>query len=92
MVTLSRRLRSRLCVAIDAWDRFQQKDVCYFRSNRDSEPIGDSLSPLDSSIDVIDDYFLDLKGILKKLRSLEDELCQDNPQGVSLLLPEYKSE
>jgi hypothetical protein len=82
MVTLLRRLRSTLSDTVDAWDKFQRKEIGYFLFD-DASPT--TSSDLESSVSAVDDVFLDLKGIFKKLRELEDELCQDNPQGVSFL-------
>ena len=82
MVKVLRRLKSRLSDTVDAWDKFQRKQIGYFLLD-DSFPT--SSSPLKSSVSAVDDVFLDLKGFLKKLQQLENELCQDNPQGVSSL-------
>jgi hypothetical protein len=82
MVSFLRQLKGRLSETIDAWDRFKRKDLGYFIIQDDSQT---SLSALKSSIDVVDDSFLDLKCILKRIKQHEDELCQDNPQGVSQL-------
>jgi hypothetical protein len=82
MVRLLRRLKSRLSDTVDAWDKFQRKEIGYFLLDDSSAT---SSSPLESSVSAVDDVFLDLKGFLKKLQQLENELCQDNPQGVSSL-------
>ena len=80
MVKLLRCLLSHLEDTVDAWDRFQKADIGYFLFDDDC-PTTSSL--LKASVLAVDTIFLDLKAILKKLRSLEDKLCQDNPQGVS---------
>jgi hypothetical protein len=80
MVALLRRLISRLGDTVDAWDRFQRKDIGYFLFDDDA-PTKASL--LKGSVNVVDNIFLDLKDIFRKLRQLEEELCQDSPQGVS---------
>ena len=80
MVTLLRKLISKLGDTIDAWDRFQRKDIGYFLFD-DGLPTTASL--LKCSVNEVDNVFLDLKDILRKLRQLEKGLCQDNPQGVS---------
>jgi hypothetical protein len=82
MVTLLRTLIGKLEDTVEAWDRFQKKDVAYFRF--DDELLTTSLL-LKSSINEVDNVFLDLKDILRKLRKLEKGLCQDSPQGVSTL-------
>jgi hypothetical protein len=80
MVTLLRQLKGRLSDTLDAWATFQQKDMGYFLVH-DPSPI--SSSSLQYSVEAVEDVFFDLKGIHKKLRLLEEELCQDNPQGAS---------
>ena len=80
MVTLLRKLISKLGDTIDAWDRFQRKDIGYFLFD-DGLPTNASL--LKCSVNEVDNVFLDLKDILRKFRQLEKGLCQDNPQGVS---------
>jgi hypothetical protein len=80
MVALLRKLISRLGDTVDAWDRFQRKDIGYFLFDDDA-PTKASL--LKGSVNDVDNVFLDLKDIFRKLRQLEDELCQDSPQGVS---------
>ena len=80
MVKFLRRLSTKLGDTINAWDRFQRKDICYFLYD-------DELSTTDlllkSSVNEVDNVFLDLRDIFKKLRQLEEGLCRDSPQGVS---------
>jgi hypothetical protein len=80
MVTLLRKLISRLGDTVDAWKRFQRKDIGYFLFD-DGLPTSSSL--LTCSVNAVDNVFLDLKDILSKFRQLEEKLCQDSPQGVS---------
>ncbi|KAE9363248.1 hypothetical protein N431DRAFT_357282 [Stipitochalara longipes BDJ] len=80
MVKLLRRLRSRLEDTVNAWDRFQKAEVGYFLFDDDSPTASTSLRDMTSSVDTI---FWDLKEILKKLESLQAELCQDSPQGLN---------
>jgi hypothetical protein len=80
MVTLLRKLISKLGGTIDAWDRFQRKDIGYFLFD---DELSTTASLLKCSVNEVDNVFLDLKDILRKLRQLETGLCQDNPQGVS---------
>jgi hypothetical protein len=82
MVTLLRKLISKLGDTVEAWDRFQKKDIGYFMFD-DGLPTTSSL--LRFSVNEVDNVFLDLKDILRKLRKLEKGLCQDSPQGVSSL-------
>jgi hypothetical protein len=82
MVTLLRKLTNKLGDTIDAWDRFQRKDIGYFLFD-DELPTTAFL--LKCSINAVDNVFLDLRDILRKLRQLEKGLCQDSPQGVSHL-------
>ena len=82
MVTLLRKLIRSLGDTVEAWDRFQRKDIAYFLFD-DDLPTTSSL--LKSSINEVDNVFLDLKDILRKLVKLEKGLCQDSPQGVSTL-------
>jgi hypothetical protein len=77
---LLRKLVARLGDTLDAWDRFQRKDICYFLFDDDS-PTDSTL--LKQSVNNVDTLFLDLKDILKKLRRLEEDLCKQSPQGVS---------
>lgn len=80
MVTLLRSLTSRLGDTVDAWDRFQRKDIGYFLFDEDSPTASSYLKALVNDVDTI---FSDLKDILRKLQHLEGEICQDSPQGVS---------
>ena len=80
MVTLLRSLTGRLGDTVDAWDRFQRKDIGYFLFDEDSPTASSYLKALVNDVDTI---FSDLKDILRKLQHLEGELCQDSPQGVS---------
>ncbi len=79
-VTLLRRLIGCLWNTVNAWDRFQRKDIGYFLFD-DGLPTNSSF--LKDSVNVVDNIFLDLKDILKKLQQMERDLCQDSPQGVS---------
>jgi hypothetical protein len=87
MVTLLRLLNSRLSDTIDAWDIFQRKEIGYFLLD-DTSPTTSLL--LEHSVSAVEDVFLGLKTIFKKLQALESELCQDIPYGVGLLLPKYE--
>jgi hypothetical protein len=82
MVALLRNLVNRLGNTVDAWDRFQRKYMGYFLFD-DENPTASSI--LEQSVNAVDTVFLDLKDILKKLRTLEAELLRDSPQGVSYL-------
>ena len=82
MVKLLRQLISCLSEAVGAWEKFQRKDIEYFLYDGNSLKAASYLKP---SLNAVDKVFWDLKGLLRKLRELERELCQDNPQGVSLL-------
>jgi hypothetical protein len=78
MIELSRRLTSRLSDTAEAWDEFCKKDIGYFL-DYDSPS---SLSP-QASIAAVDSGFAKMRCVLSKLQRLENELSQDNPQGVS---------
>jgi hypothetical protein len=80
MVTRLRTLLSRLGDTVDAGDRFQRADIGYVLFDDDC-PTASRL--LKDSVIAVDTVFLDLKDIQRKLRNLENELCQDNPQRVS---------
>jgi hypothetical protein len=82
MVRLLRQLMRGLSDTVAAWDKFKRKDIWYFLHESESSSV---LLPLQSSVHAVDHAFLDLKDFLEKLRHLERELCQDNPQGVGLL-------
>jgi hypothetical protein len=84
IITLLVRLTSRLSDTVRAWDRFKEKDMYYFLFDEDNGSLTSS-SSLKSSVNSVDDCFLDLKDILKKLCHLEMELLKYNPQGVSHL-------
>ncbi|KAE9375793.1 hypothetical protein N431DRAFT_454401 [Stipitochalara longipes BDJ] len=79
MVRLLRKLINKLGDTLDAWDRFHKKDIGYFLFDDD---LSTTESILKNSVDKVDNVFLDLKDILKKLRKLEKGLCQDSPQGL----------
>jgi hypothetical protein len=81
MVKLLRDLISRLRDTVEAWDRFQRKDIEYFLFDDDSPTTELFLKNL---VTVVDTIFSDLRDILRKIQQLEDELCQDSPQGVSI--------
>jgi len=83
MIKLLRRLISRLRNTVDAWERFARKDIGYFLFD-DEVPTESRV--LKSSVNEVDNVFLELTGILKKLEQLERGRCQDSPQGVSHLL------
>jgi hypothetical protein len=80
MVKLLRQLINCLSDTVGAWEKFQRKEIWYFIDDVDSPATSPTLKP---SVNAVDDAFLDLKELLEKLRHLEKELCQDNPQGVS---------
>lgn len=90
MVTSLRKLIAKLGDTVDAWDKFQKKDIGYFLVD-DELPTTASL--LKCSVNEVDNVFLDLKDILRKLRLLEKGVCQDSPQGVSQLIssPGFKA-
>ena len=87
MVMLLRQLINRLSDTVGAWVKFQRKEIGYFLYDGESST---AASCLKSSLDAVDNAFWDLKDLLRKLRDLERELCQDNPQGVSLSLTPIK--
>ena len=82
MVKLLKQLIGDLSDTTGGWGKFQQKDIRYFLP-RSKPPT--AISSLDSSVDMVDNAFLELKHLLQKLQSLEKELREYNPQGVSLL-------
>jgi hypothetical protein len=80
MVKLLRRLISRLGDTLDAWDKFKRKDIGYFLIDNG---VPTESRVLTSSVNEVDNVFLELNSIVKKLRQLEKGLVQDSPQGVS---------
>jgi hypothetical protein len=76
-----RQLIKSLSPVVGAWDRFRREDMRYFLDDIEST----TRSPVTSSINAIDRAILDLKDILERLKVVENELCKDNPQGVSHL-------
>lgn len=80
-VFLLRHLIKSLSPVVGEGDKFRQKDMQYFLDDIEST----TRSPLTSSIIAIDTAIWDLKVILERLKVLENELCKDNPQGVSHL-------
>jgi len=81
-VGLLRNLITKLTTTVDAWDRFQRKDIGYFLFDDDSPT---SFAFLKGLVNDVDTGFSDLSDILKSLEKLESELRQDSPQGVSSL-------
>jgi hypothetical protein len=79
MVTLLRQLTSRLANTVNAWDIFQRKDISYFIFDGESQTTSTLLA---STLSALDGCFLNLKEILRQLQTLQNELCQDSPQGV----------
>jgi hypothetical protein len=79
MVALLRRLRNRLSDTVAAWDEFRGGEIGYFNDG-EYTPVS---SPLKNSMGNVNKAFSDLKEILRKLRDLERELCEDSPQGAS---------
>jgi hypothetical protein len=79
MVELLRLLRNRLSDTVAAWDEFRRGEIGYFNDGESTAV----LSPLKDSIGAVNKAFSDLKEVLRKLRDLERELCEDSPQGVS---------
>jgi hypothetical protein len=79
MVELLRLLRNRLSDTVAAWDEFRRGEIGYFNDGESTAV----LSPLKDSMGAVNKAFSDLKEILRKLRDLERELCEDSPQGVS---------
>jgi len=77
---LLRKLIPRLEDIVEAWNRFQRQDILYFLFD-DELPTNSIL--LKDSVDAVDNAFLDLKDILRKLRKLELGLCEDISHGVS---------
>jgi hypothetical protein len=84
MVALLRQLNGTLSDSVESWDRFLEKDVGYFQDDEPS-PIASTRALLRESVNAVDRAFSNLKDILRKLRKLEAELCQDSPRGVSYL-------
>lgn len=82
-VKLLRLLISDLSDTATAWNIFQRKEIGYFL---DDSELGGPSSSLKNSLNAVDDVFLDLKGLRQKLQGLRNELCEDNPQGVSIFL------
>jgi hypothetical protein len=80
MQRLLRRLQSCLGDTVGAWDKFTKKDIGYFLFDDECPATS---SRLKCSVNAVDNVFLDLKDILRKLRHLEDEVKQENPQRVS---------
>ncbi|PMD47172.1 hypothetical protein L207DRAFT_627873 [Hyaloscypha variabilis F] len=78
MVALLRRLRNRLSDTVAAWDEFRGGEIGYFNDGESTAVF----SPLKNSMGDVNKAFSDLKEILRKLRDLERELCEDSPQGV----------
>ena len=90
MVKLLRQLISGLSDTVGGWEKFQRKDIGYFLNHIKSPT---TTSHLDSSVDAVGKAFLELMHLLRKLQSLKNELCEDNPQGVSRLSsPEFEGE
>lgn len=88
MVRLLRQLIGGLSDTVGAWDEFQRKEIGYFLYDGESPTASSSLK---SSVAAVDKAFSALKVLLRKLRDLEKELCEDNPQGVShLSFSEFK--
>ena len=79
MVELLRRLTNRLSDFVAGWDEFRRGEIGYFNDGESTAV----LSPLKDSMGAVNKAFSDLKEILRKLRDLERELCEDSPQGVS---------
>jgi len=77
MLKLLMQLITGLSNTVEVWDRFKQKDMYYFLFDDDYGSLTSS-SPLKSSVNSVDDCFLDLKDILKKLCRLEGELHKNN--------------
>jgi hypothetical protein len=80
MVPLLRLLINGLGDTVNAWDRFEHKDIGYFLFD-DGLPTNSKF--LKCSVNAVDDVFLDLKDVLKKLQQMECGLRQDSPQVVS---------
>ena len=92
MVRLLRQLISGLSDTVGAWGEFQRKEIGYFLIDGES-PSAPSPPSLRSSVAAVDKAFSFLKVLLRKLRDLEKQLCEDNPQGVShLSSSEFKGE
>lgn len=84
MVKFLRQLIRRLSDTVGCWDKFRQKEICYFLDDGERSAASQILKP---SVDAVDKIFWELKETLRKLRALEKELCQDSPQGVGLSFP-----
>jgi hypothetical protein len=80
MVKLLRLLTRGLSNTVAAWKEFDQSDIGYFKYEGQPPPRALSFEP---SVERVAKVFLKLSTVLEKLQSLENELCQDNPQGVS---------
>jgi len=81
MVKLSRLLKGRLSETVAAWEVFRGREMEYFID-------GEASSQLQNSMIKVHKIFSDLNQILRKLQDMENELCQDNPQGVGLDYPQ----
>jgi hypothetical protein len=75
-----RKLITLLGDTVEAWIRFQRRDILYFLFD-DGLPTNSLL--LKDSVHAVENVFLDLNDILRKLRGLERGLCEDISHGVS---------
>jgi hypothetical protein len=83
MVRLLRQLISGLSDTVGTWGEFRRKEIEYFLCDGESPTVSSSLK---SSVAAVNKAFSDLKVHLRKLRDLEKELCEDNPQGLNAYL------
>ena len=82
MLALLRQLIRSLSDLVSNWERFQNTDIAYF-FDEDTENSSANTMCYQASLEATEKCFLDLKDLLRKLKSLEEELSSDNPQGVS---------
>jgi hypothetical protein len=83
MVNLLRHLIRGLSDTAGAWEKFQRKEIGYFHDSNSST----ASPPLEPSVNAVDKAFSELEVLRRKLQDLKKELCEDNPQGVSLSHP-----
>jgi hypothetical protein len=84
MVVLIRHLIGTLSDTAGAWEEFRGAEMGYFLLEGDLDGVDSSHSSLLASYTAVKKVFRELGGLLKKLERLKKELCDDNPQGVSV--------
>ena len=75
MLELLSLLIRKISETIHAWDQFQEREIGYFLNDGDSE--ASSAGPK-VSVATVDRTFLELGGILRRLKELEKELRKNN--------------